>query len=282
MSVLSRLRPILLLAGIAAAAPAALCADPAPAAAAPATPAPNKPAAPAGFSDRLFLSFAQDAALVPSQWWEAQAEYSDGKNTDPNIFTVRGVVAFRPVKTLEVGGNVGFGNASATPPIPGGSGATDLDAYAKWVFPDAATNTDFDAGILLTVPTGDDTAGLGYNSFSSQLFGAVRYRLEQVVIGANLGVRYNADGDYQGVPLNGKASFDLAFSALFPLANRVSLVGEFRYETERFADIGANTQLLAGINWRAFGRGMFRGAVAGGLTDGAPNYRLLLSYAYTF
>jgi hypothetical protein len=27
---------------------------------------------------------------------------------------------------------------------------------------------------------------------------------------------------------------------------------------------------------------MFRGAVAGGLTDGSPNYRLILGYAYTF
>ena len=288
MSVLSRFSSALLVAAIAAVAPAAFGAD---SAAAPAATAKNASPTPAtGFADRLFLAFTQDAALVPSQWWEGQLEYADGKNTAPNVFLVRGQVAFRPVKTLEVGGRVGFGNASASGSIPDGSGATDLEAYGKWVFLDAAQNTDFSAGVVLTVPTGDDTAGLGYNSFASQVFGSVRYRFEQVVLGGHVGVRYNGDGNFEGVPLNGKASFEFAGSALFPLANQVSLVGEVRYETARFdnptvastAGDDADTQILAGINWRAFGRGMFRGAVAGGLTDGAPNFRLILGYAYTF
>jgi hypothetical protein len=291
MCVLSRFSSALLVAAIAAVAPAAFGADPAAAPATSSNVSATTPAAPAtGFADRLFLSFSQDAALVPSQWWEAQIEYDDGKNTAPNVFLFRGQVAFRPVKSLEVGGRVGFGNASASGSTPDGSGATDLEAYGKWVFLDAAQNTDFSVGVTLTVPTGDDTAGLGYNSFGSQIFGGVRFRMEQVVLGGHLGVRYNGDGNFQGIPLNGKASFEFAGSALFPLAHQVSLVGELRYETARFdnptvsstsAD-DADTQILAGINWRAFGRGMFRGAVAGGLTDGSPNYRLILGYAYTF
>ena len=281
MSVLSRFRPALLLAAIAAAAPAALAAEPEAAPATPPAAAASK--APGGFSDRLFLAFFQDAALVPSQWWEGQLEYANGNDDIPvNVFLVRGVVAFRPYKNLEVGGRVGFGTTHGEGAGPDGTGATDLDAYGKWVFPDAADHTDFSAGVVFTVPTGDDTAGLGFNSFAAQAFGGVRYRTENIVIGGHVGVRMNQDGRFQGVPLDGKASFEMGFSALFLLAHEVSLVGEAQLETDRFENVDANTQLLFGVNWMAFPRGMFRGAVSAGLTNGAPDYRLLLGYAYTF
>jgi hypothetical protein len=278
MSLLSRLSPVLLLAAIAAIAPAAFGADPEPAPSQPAT-----GAAASGFADRLFLAFSQEAALVPSQWWEGQVEYLDGGGDIPvNAFLVRGVFAFHPVQSLEVGGKVGFGETHATGALPDGNGATDLDVYGKWVFADAVANTDFSVGLDLTVPTGDDTAGLGFNSFAGQAFGAVRYRMQNIVVGGHVGVRLNGNGRYQGVPLDGKASYEFGASALFLLASQVSLVAEAQLETERFDNIDSAAQLLAGFNWMAFKRGMFRAAIAGGLTDGAPNYRVLLGYAYTF
>lgn len=290
MSVLSPLRPVLvLLAAVAAGASAAIAADPAPAPAKPAT-----HAAPAEISDRLFLAFAQDAAVVGSQWWEGQLGYMDGSKGMPtDAWIMRGVVAFRPVKTFEVGGNFGIGNTNASGDRPDGTGATDLQAYGKWVFKNGAPNTDFGVGLLLTIPTGDDTVGLGYNSFASQAFGSVSYRLENVVVlGGHVGLCLNGDGAYQGQDLNGKASFEVGFSALFPLANQVSLVGEVVSQTARFDNpnpspnnlIGAEaaTQISGGVNWRAFGRGMLRGNVAFGLTEGAPDFTVLMSYAYTF
>ena len=289
MSVMSPLRPILLLAAIVAGAPAAFGVDAEPGPAKPAT-----PAAPSGISDRLFLAFAQDAALVKSQWWEGQLEYSDASKGIPvNAWILRGVVAFRPVKNLEVGGSFGFGDTSSSTNQFDGTGATDLEAYGKWVFPNASPNTDFSAGLLITIPTGDDTVGLGFNSFASQAFGAVRSRLSNVVVlGGHVGLCLNGDGQFQGEDLNGKASYEMGFSALFPLANQVSLVAEAQMQTARFDNpnngsndaIGAEaaTQILGGVNWRAFGRGMLRGAVAFGLTDGAPDFSLLMSYAYTF
>jgi hypothetical protein len=261
---------------------------------APANPATTTTSASNGMSDRLFLAFAQDAALVKSQWWEGQIEYFDGsKGVPTDAWILRGVVAFRPVKSLEVGGSFGIGNTNASGNRPDGTGATDLEAYGKWVFVDGAPNTDFAVGLLFTIPTGDDTVGLGFNSFASQAFGSVSYRLENVaVIGGHVGLCLNGDGEYQGQDLNGKASFELGFSALFPLANQVSLVGEIQSQTARFDNdnpspnnlIGAEsaTQILGGINWRAFGRGMLRGAVAFGLTEGAPDFSVLMSYAYTF
>lgn len=220
--------------------------------------------------------------MVKSQWWEGRLEYANGKNSDPNVLLMRGVVAFRPIKNLEVGGSFGFGTASASPPDPDGTGATDLDAYGKWVFKDAAPDTDFTVGLLITIPTGDNTAGLGFDSFSSQVFGGVRRSLENVVLGGHIGLRLNGDGQFQNTDLQGKTSFEMAFSALFPLANQVSLVAEAQVETDRFENFDAATQILGGINWRAFGRGMLRGAVSVGLTDGSPDFRVLAGYAYTF
>ena len=278
MSVLNRCRPVLLLAAIAVGASTAHGADPAPAPAASA-----KAATASGSEDRLFLSFFQDAALVKSQWWEGQVEYADGsKGVPTDAFIVRGVVAFRPVKTFEVGGRFGMGSTNAAQSRPDGTGATDLDIYGKWVFPNVSSNLDFSAGMILTLPTGDDTVGLGFNSFSSQLFGGVRFKMESVELGGHLGVRFNGDGDFQGFSIDGKNSFEFAASALFPMANQVSLVAEAQVETERFDGQDSSTQVLGGVNWRAFGRGMLRGAVAVGLTDGAPDYRALVGFAYTF
>ncbi len=290
MSVLSRLRPILLLAAIVAGVPAVFGAD--------AAPAPEKSATPAAsfnITDRLFLSFAQDAALVKSQWWEAQIAYADSSAGTPvDSLILRGVVAFRPVKTLELGGNFGFGTTDAgRSGEPDGSGATDLQVYAKWVFPDGAPNTDFSAGTIFTIPTGDDHAGLGFDSFAWELFGSVRYRLGKAVIfGGHFGIILNDDGAFQDHPLSGRTSYDLAFSAVFPLANQVSIVTEVVSQTARFDKtnpspyraIGTNTatQVLGGVNWRAFDRSMFRASIGFGLTDGAPDFSTLVSYVYSF
>ncbi len=285
MIVLNRLRPAFLLAAIVAVAPAAFGADAEP------VPENRTPRAESsGIADRLFLAFSQDAVMVNSQWWEGQIEFADGSTGIPvDVLLVRANVAFRPWKSLEVGGRVGFGKSSSPGPNDG-TGATDLDVYGKWVWADAVSNTDFTAGLLFTVPTGDDTAGLGYNAFSTQAFGGVRYRLENVVLGGHVGFRHNGSGKFQSVDLAGKNSFELGVSALFPLANQVSFVGEAQYESARFdnpsliSSVGddAALQVLAGVNWTAFRRGTLRGAIAGGLTDGAPNFRVLVGYSFNF
>jgi hypothetical protein len=272
MTLLNRLRPALAAAALATAATAVLAADPA-----------AKPAPVYGLSDRLFLAFAQDAAIAPSQWWEGQLEYQNGSSGVPvDALIVRGVFAFQPVHNLEVGGSFGLGNSNASPPLTDGTGATDLNAYAKWMFVNAADHLDFSAGAVATVPTGDDTAGLGYNSFAFQAFGAMRYRMDGAIIGGHIGARYNGDGAFQGNDLNGKSSFELGVCALFPMANQVTLTAEAQIETSRFEGVDSTASLVGGVDWNAFKRGVFRAALAGGLTDATPNFRILLGYAYTF
>jgi len=274
MRVLNHLRVALVLAVLGTAATAVLAADPDPA---------TKPPGRTGTIDRVFLTFAQEAAIVPSQWWEGQIEYLNGSSGVPyDGMIVRGVFAFQPVKHLEVGGNFGLGNTNADFPLPEGTGATDLNVYGKWLFADVSQSLDFDAGVLGTLPTGDDNVGLGYNSFGAQMFGGMRYKMDGAIIGGHVGVRFNGSGSFMGTDLDGKTSFELAVIALFPMANQVTITAEAQIETAKFDGFDSTANLVGGVNWRAFKRGMFRAALDAGLTDATPNFQVLASYVYAF
>ncbi len=230
--------------------------------------------------DRLFLSFAEDATVVPNQWWEGQLEYVDGDGVDTTLGRV--VVAFQPVRRLEVGGRVGFGSTDTGPGLPDGRGATDLDVWGKYHLGTFGDDTELAAGGLVTVPTGDNTAGLGQDSFGAEGFLAVRQRLQRAIITGNLGFRFNDDGNVFGVDLQGKTSAFLGVGAIVPIADEVSFVGEARVESARFEGGETDFRVLGGVNWRLTNRGMLRGAIAVGLTDGAPNAQFLAGYAANF
>lgn len=234
-------------------------------------------------ADRLFMSFAEDATVIQRQWWEAQFEYADGSSTYPWDKTiVRGIVALNPVQHLEIGGRVGFGSTDASGDTPDGSGATDLDVYGKYHF-GTYQATEFAVGGIATVPTGDDRAGLGTDSFSFKAFGSLRYKLPSAIFTANAGLRINGDARYgDGPDIQGKTSAAVGLGLLIPVSNEVTLVGEVGVETERFENSDADVRALGGINWRPSGRGAFRGALAVGLADGAPDFQVLLGYAWIF
>lgn len=274
--------PILVSAALVSAVPAsAQTEDPPP------TPRRRAPATATSGADRLFLSFAEEAAVIDTQWWEGQFEYLDGDGLDATIGRI--VIAMQPFSRVEVGGRVGFGSTDTPPSLPDGSGATDLDVWGKWHLGTANRDTDFALGALVTVPTGDDTAGLGNDSFDLEAFGSVRYRLDAVILSGVAGVRVNGDGQRfggkdspQGFETQGKTSTLIGAGALYPLSDTLTLAGELRMETERFENADSDLRFLAGANWRPFNRGILRGAVALGVTDGAPDAQLLAGYAYVF
>lgn len=232
-------------------------------------------------SDRLFLSFIEDPAIVTTQWWEGQLEFADGEDVDARI--LRGVVAAQPWQNIEVGGRVGFGSTDGRAGIPDGSGATDLDVWGKWRFgPESAAQT-FAVGGVISVPTGDDSVGLGSDAFAASLFGAARVRLGgSYLLSFNAGVRSTGDGRVFGVDIDGKTSVFAAGAVLYPLSNKVTLVGETRFENRRFRQGDKDTRVLAGVNWRILNQGMVRGAVAAGLSDGQPDVQVIAAYAYQF
>jgi len=235
---------------------------------------------PTSGSDRLFLQFIEDATVIDSQWWEGQLEYADADEFDAWI--ARGVVALQIRKNIEIGGRVGFGKTDSKGDLPDGNGATDLDAFAKYYFKPQG-NTEFAAGGFITVPTGDETAGLGTDSFAVSGFGAVRYKFERWIFSGNLGMRFNDDGMILGTTaLDGKTSVSLGAGGILPVADDVTVVGEARFESRRFDGGDEDVRILGGVNWRAFNRGMIRAAISIGLSDGAPDYQIIGGYAFSY
>jgi hypothetical protein len=231
-------------------------------------------------SMRLFHAFIEDATVVDNQWWEARADYSAGDHLD--MFILRGTAAFRPWENVELGATVGFGSSSADIDLPDGSGATDLDVWGKYHFGGGGDSTEFAVGSVLTVPTGDDTAGLGFDAFSLSGFGSLRHRYQRFIISAHAGVRINGDGQIFGTELDGELSPMIGVGLFYPHSDAVTFVGEASFESERFNGIESDLRLLGGVNWSVSNRGILRGAVSVGLTDGAPDAQLLLGYAANF
>ena len=143
-------------------------------------------AKPTSGDDRLFQMFAEDATIVPNQWWEGSLEFTSGEYEGPHenvdVTALMLTAALKPVDRLELGGRVGFGNSSADGNAPDGSGATDLDLWGKWHLGSTGGRAEWVVGGLATVPTGDDTAGLGHDAFDFEGFGAMRYRLPEAIL----------------------------------------------------------------------------------------------------
>ncbi len=242
------------------------------------------PASATSNEDRLFQAFAEDAAIVPHQWWEGMFDFVSGQPPSDGHLDMSALMlnaALSPFRDFEVGGRVGFASSSADDGLPDGSGATDLDLWGKW-HAGTAGAADFAIGALATIPTGDDTAGLGYDAFNIEGFGAMRYRMPEAIISAHFGFRMNGDGHFEGFTIDGKTSAILGMGVIYPVSDKVGLVGEANMESERWEGADSDFRLLVGVNWRPLNKGILRGAVSVGLTDGAPDGRLQLGYAYTF
>ncbi len=236
---------------------------------------------PAGPSERLFLSFAEEASIAERQWWEGQFEFSDGDVIEATL--VRGIVAIQPWTNVELGGRVGFGDTETAGGLPDGSGGTDFDLWGKYRLSRDQKGADFAVGGMVTVPTGDDTAGLGFDSFGVSVFGSANYPLDKVALGGHIGIRFNEDGQFLGLAqIDGQTSAMIGGSAVTPIAKGLNLVGEFDYESERFDGADDDLRLLGGVNWSVFRRGLVRAAVAVGLTDGAPDSQFIVGYAAQF
>jgi hypothetical protein len=235
-------------------------------------------------ADRLFYSFVEDAAMVENQWWEGQIDYADGDDLD--TFLLRGIAAFQPWKKWEIGGRIGFGRTDSSSSISDGTGATDLDAWGKYYLGQAGSNTEFTAGAVVTLPTGDDGASLGADAWALSAFGAMRQRFKIFILSVSAGVVFNGDGQVfvndSRIDLEGRTAPRVSAAAIFPHTDRVSFVAETLFEGERFQGGDSDIRLLGGVNYRVANRGQFRGALGFGFTDASPTWQLLASYAFTF
>jgi hypothetical protein len=193
------------------------------------------------------------------------------------------VVAFQPWVDFEIGGSVGFGDTDASGPVSDGSGATDLDVWGKYHLGNTE-RTEFGVGGIVTVPTGDETAGLGSDAFGVSAFASLRHRLQKLIITGFGGVQLNGDGR------RGRAQSDrdgetapmVGAGVILPVSDRLAAVGEVAFRGGRLEHDDDDSRALAGINWRVGGRGIVRAAIAAGLSDDAPDVAATIGYAAQF
>ncbi len=218
---------------------------------------------------RLFQRFVEDASVVPGGWLEAQYSYEN--LNDGTRHRIGPIIAFRLGHDVEAGLRFGYEKLSLDG-LPDGSGVSDIDLYAKYRFPGAASR--FALGVLYKAPTAEKDKGIGTGSSDFELFGAVRSDLHAVSLVANAGVRFNGSTDPPFAAT--KDSFLFGAGILLPAASAATFSIEASYETRRFAGVHTDGRLTLGVQtFGIAGRGGFRGAIGIPLTDGAPDLNLI-------
>jgi hypothetical protein len=231
--------------------------------------------------DRLYINFIEDAMVVDEQWWEGWLQYDDADVIKRTILFGR--AAFQPWNDVEVGASIGFGNTDTSGGLNEGTGATDLNLWGKYYWNLDNDRTEITAGGIVTIPSGDDSVGLGFNAWSVKGFGAMRYRLKPAVVTGTVGVQFNTNGRTLDSPtLDGEIAYSVGVGVIAPWSETFSWIGELSWRSERFNGADNDSQLLGGINLRLSSRSLLRPALAFGLQDGAPDLQVLVGYAYSF
>jgi len=225
---------------------------------------------------RLFQRFVEDAAVSTGGWAELQYRYTNLSNGSEHFLGP--LVAFRIVNNIE--GGLRFGVRDINPdPGSGESGLSDIDLFAKYRFPGGRGRAAL--GFLAKVPTANEEEGLGTGKSDLEVFTAWRADLEAVSIVANAGVRFNGDPDPPVPPTDNSLFFGGAL--ILPASASLTLVIEATYETERFEGAKDDARLTLGVQSRGRqGHGGMRGGVAIPLSDGAPDYEVLLGVFLTY
>jgi hypothetical protein len=234
-------------------------------------------------SDRLFLSFVEDTAMASKYHWEGQLDIAMYHSADHYVSRAIAAVQLKSMPRLEFGARFGAGGARFSGDRPDKGSETDLDLWSKlYIGPRFSPRLEFAVGALLTLGTGDEESELGWGALRSKLFGAARYSFSRFVLTANAGLRVNEDAKQYRSILNGEVAPSIGFGLLYPLNDDVILVGEANWEGERFEGWEPDSRLLAGVNWKLLPYGVLRLAIAGGISDGAPDSQLLAGYSFDF
>lgn len=226
---------------------------------------------------RPFMSFIEDAAVAENMYGEGQFQYADFEGGSSISLGVQG--AYRVMPLMEAGGRVGF--ASVSPEVGDGeSGLLDVDVYGRYTVMEGPTMR-VTAGALLNLPVGSDKIGEGTFDFGG--FGALRYAMTKGVILGHFGLRINGDSEIE----TGYGTFDVeremqilfGGGILYPLSEAATLTGEFTFESAEYDGGDSALQLTPGIDFGLASGLKVRGALALGLSDGAPDMILIAGVA---
>jgi len=238
---------------------------------------------------RLFLRFAEDAAIVPSYWLEGQARLdlslpaiADERGAgEADLLSVGPVFAFNVAEDFEFGSRIGL---AFRDPDTGGSdtGLTDLDIWGKVAV--VSDPVDIALGILVKLPTADESKLLGTGETDIEFFAGLRRNFTSFTVAGNLGIRLNQDPEFDEdvVEVEGKESVLAGLAIIVPVGAKWALTGEWAFETERIEGFKNDSRLLGGVEYRWDESFAFRGSIAGGLADGSPDWGATGSAVWLF
>ena len=239
---------------------------------------------------RFLQFFVEDAAIVPTQWWEGQIRYvNNGQYRSVNIpdsstLAISPIVAISPRENFEIGAILSIEDIDYDKWFyrdNGGSGLSDTDIYAKYRFKKAPF--ELTAGVLATLPTGNEDEGRGTGKVNVELFAVARKEFKEFTMTGVFGFRLNRDTTIlDAVPLDAKTSVILGGGIIYPLSQTMALSGEVSVESERYKNTDSDIRVTPGIQFKAFKNSLLRVGCGIGLSDGAPGFEAIFSYAYTF
>src|SRR5437867_2576992 len=240
---------------------------------------------------RFFQQFITDADIVQKQWYGAELRWQNGavppiENADG--FLLIPTVAISPRKNLEVGGTVPYISYNLDNEIHGGpldgfdgeSGLGDLTVWGKYRFLEGSPSVT--AGAFLTLPTGSEDDGLGTGKVTPGAFGAFRVKAGDGYFLGDLALRFNRDADILKRSLNGKVSTFIGGGYIWDAYENWAFSGEITVESERYSGASSDFRATAGVQFEGIKHSFLRGAASLGLSDGAPDFEIILGYAYTF
>jgi len=241
---------------------------------------------------RFFQQFITDAVIVQKQWYSGELRIERGAVPpiqDADGFLLIPIIAVSPVRDLEVGGKVSYIDFDLDHDIlvdhgrrtfSGESGLGDLSLWGKYRFLDGPVMVT--AGGSLDLPTGAENDGLGTGKLVPTIFGAVRAKVGDGAVLGDVGFRFNRDSTIIDTRFNGKTSTFIGGGYVWEPVQDLAVSGEVTVESERFDETDSDIRVTAGAQWLGIAHSVLRGAVAVGLSDGAPDFELILGYAYTF
>lgn len=249
---------------------------------------------------RFIQQFSQDAAIIDKQWYGIELRWQSG--AVPPIekadgFLLTPTIAISPFHNLEVGGSVSYvsydlDNARPRPGetrnFSGDSGLSDLTAWGKYRIVEKEGVT-FTAGVQMTLPTGSEEDGLGTGKVVPGAFGAVRVKAGDGYFLGDVGFKFNHDATILGSDLNGRNSTFIGGGYIWEAYEDWVVSGEITVESERFDDTdspfalgSSDFRATGGIQFLGLSHSFLRGGVSIGLSDGAPDFELIVGYAYHF
>lgn len=189
------------------------------------------------------------------------------------------------------------------------SGLGDIDLWLKYLVLQTS-QMETSAGLLVTLPLGDDSIGLPVASgeFNFELFGGLRYNVnDALAVLAHLGIRKNADMEVEykdggSDKWDGELQYQFSGGMIYQVNANLSINGEFSYASNPYTTyyridlrrygyglypISANDdeddiRLTGGAEYTIMNDVSIKGGIGIGLDDFAPEYDIILGFTYGF